>query len=54
MKTQHGMKWTLAVIVAVSLLGAPAVGERLLASLDGFLGGQNPADDISLIVVKVL
>ena len=32
MKTQHGMKWTLAVIVAVSLLGAPAVcaGEMAL------------------------
>jgi phosphoserine phosphatase RsbU/P len=33
---------------------ATEIGERLMADLDLFLGGENPHDDVTLIVVKVL
>jgi sigma-B regulation protein RsbU (phosphoserine phosphatase) len=35
-------------------LPAPALGERLLADLEEFLGDASPADDVTLVVVKVL
>jgi serine phosphatase RsbU (regulator of sigma subunit) len=35
-------------------LAAPELGERLLSDLEGFLGDESPADDVTLIVVKVL
>jgi sigma-B regulation protein RsbU (phosphoserine phosphatase) len=35
-------------------LPAPEVGERLLADLEGFLGEAQPADDVTLVVVKIL
>jgi serine phosphatase RsbU (regulator of sigma subunit) len=35
-------------------LAAPQVGERLGAELEQFLAGQTPADDVTLVVVKVL
>ncbi len=35
-------------------LAAPELGERLLADLEAFLGDESPADDVTLIVVKVL
>jgi len=33
---------------------ARELGERLLADLEGFLEEEAPADDVTLIVVKVL
>jgi sigma-B regulation protein RsbU (phosphoserine phosphatase) len=35
-------------------LSAHEVGEGLLSDLEGYLGGDSPADDVTLIVVKVL
>jgi GAF domain-containing protein len=35
-------------------LPAPELGERLLSDFEGFLGDASPADDVTLIVVKVL
>jgi sigma-B regulation protein RsbU (phosphoserine phosphatase) len=35
-------------------LAAPALGESLLLDLDRFLGEAHPADDVTLVVVKVL
>ena len=39
---------------AHAALAAPELGERLLADLEAFLGSDSPADDVTLIVVKVL
>jgi len=33
---------------------ATEIGERLIADLEGFLGGESPHDDVTLIVVKIL
>ena len=33
---------------------ATALGESLLADLEAFLGGETPADDVTLVVVKIL
>jgi sigma-B regulation protein RsbU (phosphoserine phosphatase) len=33
---------------------AAEIGEGLMADLDGFLGGETPHDDVTLIVVKIL
>ena len=39
---------------AHAALGAPELGEKILEDLEAFLGGDAPADDVTLIVVKVL
>jgi sigma-B regulation protein RsbU (phosphoserine phosphatase) len=53
-REEYGEERLREAIVAHADLGAPALGDRLLSELDRFLGPQTPADDISLIVVKVL
>jgi len=35
-------------------LSAPALGERILEDLDRFMGDVAPADDVTLVVVKIL
>ncbi|HEX9188260.1 MAG TPA: hypothetical protein VGB87_14370 [Vicinamibacteria bacterium] len=35
-------------------LDATALGESLLADLEAYLGGETPADDVTLVVVKIL
>ncbi len=41
-------------VEAHAALGAPELGEKILEDLEAFLGGDAPADDVTLIVVKVL
>jgi sigma-B regulation protein RsbU (phosphoserine phosphatase) len=49
-----GEERLLRGLEAHAALAAPALGEQLLADLEAFLGERGPADDVTLIVVKVL
>lgn len=51
---EYGERRLLEAVAEHAGLEATALGERLLSRLDGFLGSAAAADDISLIVVKVL
>jgi len=51
---EYGVKRLLRAREAHGTLPARELGERLMADLEGFVEGEAPADDITLIVVKVL
>ncbi len=51
---EYGRERLLRGLEAHAALAAPQVGERLIAELDGFLAGESPLDDVTLVVVKVL
>ena len=53
-REEYGPDRLLQGLEAHAALAAPELGERLLAELEGFLGDDSPADDVTLIVVKVL
>ena len=50
----YGAARLIRQVEAHAALGAPELGEKILADLEAFLGGDAPADDVTLIVVKVL
>jgi phosphoserine phosphatase RsbU/P len=50
----YGTARLIRQVEAHAALGAPELGEKILADLEAFLGGDAPADDVTLIVVKVL
>jgi sigma-B regulation protein RsbU (phosphoserine phosphatase) len=51
---EYGIGRLRGQLEAHASLGAGALGGRILADLDEFLGGLTPADDITFVVVKVL
>jgi sigma-B regulation protein RsbU (phosphoserine phosphatase) len=51
---EYGTARLVAQVEAHAALSAPGLGERILEDLEAFLGGEVPADDVTLIVVKVL
>jgi sigma-B regulation protein RsbU (phosphoserine phosphatase) len=53
-REEYGPERLLRGLEAHAALSAPDLGERLLADLEGFLDEAVPADDVTLIVVKVL
>jgi sigma-B regulation protein RsbU (phosphoserine phosphatase) len=53
-REEYGPERLLRGLEAHAALRAPELGERLLADLEDFLGEGSPADDVTLIVVKVL
>jgi len=53
-REEYGPERLLRGLEAHAALSAPELGERLLADLEGFLDEAVPADDVTLIVVKVL
>jgi sigma-B regulation protein RsbU (phosphoserine phosphatase) len=53
-REEYGPERLIRGLEAHAALAAPAVGGGLLADLDSFLGQESPADDVTLIVVKVL
>jgi len=53
-REEYGPERLLRGLEAHAALAAPELGERLLADLEGFLDEAVPADDVTLIVVKVL
>jgi sigma-B regulation protein RsbU (phosphoserine phosphatase) len=53
-REEYGTERLLRGLEAHAALPAPELGERLLEDLAGFLGEATPADDVTLIVVKVL
>ena len=50
----YGVARLTRQVEAHAALGAPELGEKILEDLEAFLGGDAPADDVTLIVVKVL
>jgi sigma-B regulation protein RsbU (phosphoserine phosphatase) len=50
----YGLARLIAQVEAHAALPAVEVGARLVADVDGFLGDASPADDVTLVVVKVL
>ncbi len=50
----YGAARLIRQVEAQAALGAPELGEKILEDLEAFLGGDAPADDVTLIVVKVL
>jgi sigma-B regulation protein RsbU (phosphoserine phosphatase) len=50
----YGVARLLQQVETHAALPAPELGEEILADLEAFLGGDAPADDVTLIVVKVL
>jgi sigma-B regulation protein RsbU (phosphoserine phosphatase) len=53
-REEYGPERLLRGLEAHAEMSAPDLGERLLAALGDFLGDETPADDVTLIVVKVL
>jgi sigma-B regulation protein RsbU (phosphoserine phosphatase) len=53
-REEYGPERLIRGLETHALLAAPALGERLLADFEGFLEGASPADDVTLIVVKIL
>jgi serine phosphatase RsbU (regulator of sigma subunit) len=53
-REEYGPERLQRGLEAHAALAAPKLGEQLLADLEGFLGDQSPADDVTLIVVKVI
>jgi sigma-B regulation protein RsbU (phosphoserine phosphatase) len=53
-REEYGADRLLRGLEAHAALAAAEVGERLAAELEEFLAGESPADDVTLIVVKVL
>jgi sigma-B regulation protein RsbU (phosphoserine phosphatase) len=53
-REEYGQDRLLRGIEAHASLGAAGVGERLVGEVEEFLAGESPADDVTLIVVKVL
>ena len=53
-REEYGPERLTRGLEAHATLAAPAVGGALLADLDRFLGQESPADDVTLIVIKVL
>ena len=53
-REEYGVDRVLRGIEAHAALSATVLGERLLADLHGFVEDEPPADDLTLIVVKVL
>ncbi len=53
-REEYGPERLLRGLESHAGLPAPELGERLLRDLEGFLGDESPADDVTLIVVKVL
>jgi sigma-B regulation protein RsbU (phosphoserine phosphatase) len=53
-REEYGPERLLRGLEAHAALAAPELGEHLLADLEGFLGDESPADDVTLIVVKVI
>ena len=51
---EYGAARLLAQVEAHAALSAPGLGEKILEDLEAYLGGEVPADDVTLIVVKVL
>jgi sigma-B regulation protein RsbU (phosphoserine phosphatase) len=50
----YGLARLIAQVEAHAALPAAEVGARIVADVDGFLGDASPADDVTLVVVKVL
>jgi sigma-B regulation protein RsbU (phosphoserine phosphatase) len=53
-REEYGPERLSRGLEAHASLPAPELGERLLTEIGDFLGDANPADDVTLIVVKVL
>jgi phosphoserine phosphatase RsbU/P len=53
-REEYGQDRLLRGLDAHAALPAAEVGERLITELEEFLAGESPADDVTLIVVKVL
>jgi sigma-B regulation protein RsbU (phosphoserine phosphatase) len=53
-REEYGSERLLDGLVRHAALAAPELGERLLDELSAFVGDVPPADDVTLIVVKVL
>ncbi|HEX9185981.1 MAG TPA: SpoIIE family protein phosphatase, partial [Vicinamibacteria bacterium] len=51
---EYGAERLLRGLEAHASLDATALGESLLANLEAYLGGETPADDVTLVVVKIL
>jgi serine phosphatase RsbU (regulator of sigma subunit) len=51
---EYGAARLRRLLEATASLPAQAIGERVLADLDAFVGASAPPDDITLVVVKVL
>ena len=53
-REEYGTERLLRGLEAHAELPAPELGERLLGDLEAFLGEATAADDVTLLVVKVL
>jgi sigma-B regulation protein RsbU (phosphoserine phosphatase) len=53
-REEYGLERLLRSLETHAGLPAPGIGERLLADLDGFLEESHPADDVTLVVIKIL
>jgi len=53
-REEYGQDRFLRGLETHAALAAPQVGERLVAELEEFLAGESPADDVTLVVVKIL
>jgi phosphoserine phosphatase RsbU/P len=51
---EYGLERLRQGLEAHAGLAAPQIGERLLRDLEGFLEQAQPADDVTLVVIKVL
>jgi len=51
---EYGVERLLRGLEEHAALDATALGERLLGDLEAYLGGETPADDVTLVVVKIL
>jgi sigma-B regulation protein RsbU (phosphoserine phosphatase) len=51
---EYGVERLLRGIEAHAALAAPGLGEQLLGDLEGFLRGETPHDDVTLVVIKIL
>ena len=53
-REEYGPERLQRGLEAHAALAAPELGERLLGDLAAFLGDESPADDVTLIVIKVI
>jgi putative methionine-R-sulfoxide reductase with GAF domain len=53
-REEYGLDRLLRGLETHAAAQAAEVGERLIAELEEFLAGESPADDVTLIVVKML
>ncbi len=53
-REEYGIERLIAATEAHAALEARALGERLRAGFDEFLADEDPADDVTLIVIKTL